>query len=453
MPVLLDAWSEFDRRFAWDRRRYNDDPARPIVGGTYLGAAVRSFFTQGGRRCYVLAVDAPNPLTQPYDVRRARIAALLPGFDAGFPDFSPVEPQTWRGAWSVWNLQDVSFLCLPDLADVLRADPPPEDLDDHAPVNLPPEQFVECSAVEAPPLADERSRLIRAPVVDETGYIEWARAVRMLGLFLRSYRPDAQLVAALPIPAPGLAPTMIRLLDDSGFAPLRHGLDESGSGIGSAWVQLTYPWLRTQGSGGLPDRLESPDGVLVGMLACNALTRGAFRSAVKLPLVDVYDLYPALGNQEMNHHTDVRRKPLVDRVSLFGRSASQIGLLADVTADVDEGYRQAHVNRLISLLVREARRIGSDVVFEVSGERTWAQLRGQMEALLQALYEVGALRGDTPGDAFEVRCDRTTMTQNDIDNGRLICTVAVAPAAAIERIRVVLAFNQGGLVSLLPEGL
>jgi phage tail sheath protein FI len=100
--------------------------------------------------------------------------------------------------------------------------------------------------------------------------------------------------------------------------------------------------------------------------------------------------------------------------------------------------------------VREARRIGTDAVFEPSGEATWAQVRGQMEALLRALYRIGALNGNSERDAFEVRCDRTTMTQNDIDNGRLICTVSVAPAAAIEQIRVVLSFNQNGLVSLLP---
>lgn len=450
VPVLLDAWSDFEHRFAWDQRHYNADSHRPLIGGTYLGAAVRSFFTQGGRRCYVISVDDAHPLTDDYATRRQFLNHLLPGFDSGFLDFSPLEPSTWRGAWWLWDLPDVSFLCLPDLADILRADPPAEDLDDHAPVDLPREQFVECSGVEAPVLEDRRARLIQAPTVDEQGYSEWARAVRMLGLFLRRFRPDVQLVAALPIPTPDLTTSLIRLLDDSTFAPLRYGLDESGTGIGSAWVQLTYPWLRTPGSDRLPDGLESPDGVLTGMLARNALTRGTFRSAVKQPLVDVYDLMPTLSQQEMSHHSDPRRRSLVERVSLFGRSVSELALLADVTADVDAGYRQAHSNRLISLLVREARRIGTDAVFETSGEQTWAQIRGQMEALLRAIYQTGALRGENERDAFEVRCDRTTMTENDIDHGRLICTVTISPAAMLEKIRVVLALNENGLVSLLP---
>lgn len=450
IPVLFDAWGDFDRSFAWDQRRYNDDAERPIIGATYMGAAVRSFFAQGGRRCYVISVGEPNPLTDVYAARVERLNRLLPGFRTGMFDFSPVAPETWRGAWCLWDLPDVAFICLPDLADLLRADPRPDEVDDDAPVGLPPEQFVECSTVEAPPLADTRSSLISAPRVDEAGYAEWARAVRMIGLFLRSFRPDVQVVAALPIPVPELTPSLIRLLDDSAIAPLRYGLDDSGTGLGSAWVQLTYPWLRTQGSARLPERLESPDGVLIGMLARNALTRGTFRSAVKQTLVDVYDFDPALSVEEMTHHSDYRRRPLLERVSLFGRSVSMVGLLADVTADLDEGYRPANINRLLALLIREARRMGTDVVFEVSSERTWAQLRGQMEALLRALYAIGALRGESEKEAFTVRCDRTTMTQNDLDNGRLICTVMFAPAAPIEKIRVVLAFNQGGLLSLLP---
>jgi phage tail sheath protein FI len=34
--------------------------------------------------------------------------------------------------------------------------------------------------------------------------------------------------------------------------------------------------------------------------------------------------------------------------------------------------------------------------------------------------------GSKPADAFFVRCDRSTMTQNDLDNGRMICLVGVA---------------------------
>ncbi|GAB4191689.1 MAG: hypothetical protein OHK0022_05540 [Roseiflexaceae bacterium] len=447
-PVRIDSWGEFERRFAWDSRLLASDGQQTVAGATYLGAAVRSFFVQGGRRCYVVCAAPPGPLTLPYADRLALVEQLLPGFASGMPDFSPVEPESWRGAWWLWDLADVSFLCLPDLPDLLRNEPEPATLP-AVPPPLVAEQFVECSVVEAPPAEDFRARQLRAPRCDETGYRDWARAVRMLGLFLRAYRPDVQLVAALPMPA-DRRNGLIRLLDEGPAAPLRYAPDQSATGIASAWVQLAYPWLRTSAAGRLPEGLESPDGVLAGLLARNALTSGTFRSAVRQPLVDVAETVPALSSEELYSHSDQRRRPLIERVSLFGSDAGRIGLLADVTADQEESYRPAGVNRLVALLVREVRRIGAEVVFEPSGEAAWARLRGQIEALLRALYSLGALNGTNEAAAFQVRCDRSTMSQNDLDNGRLVCVVGITPAAPIEQIRIVLTLNQSGLLALSP---
>jgi phage tail sheath protein FI len=68
---------------------------------------------------------------------------------------------------------------------------------------------------------------------------------------------------------------------------------------------------------------------------------------------------------------------------------------------------------------------------------------------LTNLYLIGALGGASPAEAFQVRCDRSTMTQNDIDNGRVIARVEFVAASPIERITVVLAMDEGGQVSLL----
>ena len=51
---------------------------------------------------------------------------------------------------------------------------------------------------------------------------------------------------------------------------------------------------------------------------------------------------------------------------------------------------------------------------------------------LTALWRDGALMGAKPEQAFFVRCDRSTMTQNDLDNGRMICLIGVAPLKPAE---------------------
>ena len=65
-------------------------------------------------------------------------------------------------------------------------------------------------------------------------------------------------------------------------------------------------------------------------------------------------------------------------------------------------------------------------VFEPNGEALWANIRGTVSDFLFNEWRSGALLGTRPEEAFFVRCDRSTMTQNDLDNGRLICLIGVA---------------------------
>ena len=65
-------------------------------------------------------------------------------------------------------------------------------------------------------------------------------------------------------------------------------------------------------------------------------------------------------------------------------------------------------------------------VFEPNGEPLWAKVRGSVGDFLFIEFRKGALVGDRPEKAYFVRCDRSTMTQSDLDNGRLIILVGVA---------------------------
>ena len=71
-------------------------------------------------------------------------------------------------------------------------------------------------------------------------------------------------------------------------------------------------------------------------------------------------------------------------------------------------------------------------VFEPNGEPTWAAVTQAVTDFLIGSWRAGAFFGATPDQAFFVKCDRTTMTQDDIDNGRLICLVGVAPIKPAE---------------------
>ena len=91
--------------------------------------------------------------------------------------------------------------------------------------------------------------------------------------------------------------------------------------------------------------------------------------------------------------------------------------------------------------------MGEDAVFQPSGDALWAGIRSRLEDVLVSLWQNGGLRGANAAEAFDVRCDRTTMTQADLDAGRAVALVRINPAAPIETITVVLALDAAGIAS------
>jgi hypothetical protein len=89
--------------------------------------------------------------------------------------------------------------------------------------------------------------------------------------------------------------------------------------------------------------------------------------------------------------------------------------------------------RRLFIFIEESIEQGTQwAVFEPNDEPTWARLRRAVSAFLTNVWRDGALQGRTPEEAFFVKCDRTTMTQYDIDNGRLIMVIGIAPVKPAE---------------------
>jgi hypothetical protein len=456
-PVPVDSWEVFDRLFRWEHRDFDSNGQ---IGTTYLGAAVRSFFAQGGRKCYVIRVGDPWLYTARRDQEFAarQISKLIPGYPS-IP-LSLRERHEWEGIEHLHGLPDVSFLCLPDLADIVGLPQLPLDLPALQPVAA--EQWVECAEC-VPPLSAERLLpRLHPPRCDSAGYRHWSKALLLAASFLAQHQREVQMVAALPLPAVGHAAAGTLWTEDDLLSFVLEQFRSSslpgtaGQRPVSAFVQLAYPWVRTPGSLRLPGQLESPDAVLAGLLARNALVRGTFRSATHLHLADVYDLSPHVRREQMlqQHQSlgDATRYSVLEKVSLFGQTPAGLTLLSDVTTSVEDSYRPASVNRLMSSLLRAVRLLGEEMVFEPSSEWLWTQLRNSLNTLLTGLWQAGALRGATAAEAFRVRCDRSTMTQNDIDNGRVIAHVQFQATAPIEQIVVILRLHEGRTVTLQPGG-
>jgi phage tail sheath protein FI len=98
----------------------------------------------------------------------------------------------------------------------------------------------------------------------------------------------------------------------------------------------------------------------------------------------------------------------------------------------DPASKYVNLRRYFAYLERSIARGTQWVVFEPNGELLWANVRRTIEEFLFNEWRNGALLGDRPEKAYFVKSDRSTMSQNDLDNGRLICLVGVAPLRPAE---------------------
>jgi phage tail sheath protein FI len=98
----------------------------------------------------------------------------------------------------------------------------------------------------------------------------------------------------------------------------------------------------------------------------------------------------------------------------------------------DPSWKYVNVRRLYAYIERSIDHGLQWVVFEPNDESLWRQVRQQVEEFLTGLWRSGRLVGSKAEEAFFVKVDRSTMTQDDIDNGRLVVLVGIAASKPAE---------------------
>jgi hypothetical protein len=102
------------------------------------------------------------------------------------------------------------------------------------------------------------------------------------------------------------------------------------------------------------------------------------------------------------------------------------------TASDDPEWKYVPVRRLVLFLERSVDQGLHWVVFEPNNERLWARVRHEVGSFLDDLWRRGAFAGTKADQSHFVQCDRSTMSQSDIDAGRLVVLVGVAPIRPAE---------------------
>jgi phage tail sheath protein FI len=175
-----------------------------------------------------------------------------------------------------------------------------------------------------------------------------------------------------------------------------------------------------------------PCGAIAGVFARTDANRGVWKapagleatvngvSQLKVPLTDA-------ENGELNQLgvNCIRTFPLAGSVVWGARTLRGADQLADE-------YKYIPVRRT-ALYIESSLYAGLKwAVFEPNDEPLWAQIRLNVGAFMQTLFRQGAFQGSTPRDAYFVKCDKETTTQNDINLGVVNVIVGFAPLKPAE---------------------
>ncbi len=186
------------------------------------------------------------------------------------------------------------------------------------------------------------------------------------------------------------------------------------------------PWLLTMDLATGREMTCPPSGYVLGICARVDNERGVHKAPANEVVRGITGISLPFGDGEQ----DVLNPMGINLIREFeGRG---IRVWGGRTTTSDSEWKYVNVRRLFIFLEHSIDRGTQWVVFEPNTESLWQRVVETIDSFLFGVFKSGALMGTTPAEAYFVRCDRTTMTQDDIDNGRLVCEIGVAPAYPAE---------------------
>ncbi len=207
--------------------------------------------------------------------------------------------------------------------------------------------------------------------------------------------------------------------DDSALSEVRNFRGK----FDSKHAALYYPWVTVLDPNDPDGILEidlPPSGFVAGIYARNDVERGVFKAPANEVVRGAIGFELLLNKAQQ----DVLNPEGINCFRFFEGRGFRLWGARTISSDPE--WKYISVRRYFAYLEHSVDKGTQWAVFENNNEALWANIRRTVEDFLFNEWRSGALMGTKPEEAFFVRCDRSTMTQNDLDNGRLICLVGVA---------------------------
>ena len=194
----------------------------------------------------------------------------------------------------------------------------------------------------------------------------------------------------------------------------------------SASAAMYHPWVKvfdplTKNTAAIP-----PSGSVAGIYARTDNARGVW----KAPANEVVSACVGLDVSYNTREQDILNPKGVNLIRSFPGQGIRVWGARTLSSNAQ--WKYINVKRLFIFLEESIKANTNWVVFEPNDNVLWLRVRRTIEVFLSNMWKSGAFAGGSEGEAFFVDIGENTMSKDDIDNGRLVCVIGIAPVKPAE---------------------
>lgn len=456
--TFITSYADFQRSFG----TYFTDSSGSQA---YLAYAVEGFFLNGGRRCWIARVASAKAVTATATSGALKVSAAGPGLygnNIGFwirpASIAPKDASRFRLTLFYWTAAadaTAAVAAFDPKTGVLK--PAPTQVEDFDNLSVNPKSsmyfagaltgvsnLVTVDAVAGATLSPTTKPALLTKGDDVAALVlgdfegSSTDPANLTGLAALNARDDISLLCC---PDEGSQPaTQVAKLLEAASSNLKdrfailQSAQNSGvpSGVAPSapsergYAAFYYPWLKVINPVNNISTLIPPGGHIAGIYARSDSNENVAKDPANEPILGIDSLQLPIDNQ-----TQAILNPIGVNCLRYFKGQGNL-VWGGRTTSSDPDWKYISVRRLFIFIEQSIQRGTQWVVFEPNDPTTWARVRRSISDFLTGLWMQDMLMGATKDQAFFVRCDNTTMTQSDIENGRLIAVIGVAPVYPAE---------------------
>ena len=195
--------------------------------------------------------------------------------------------------------------------------------------------------------------------------------------------------------------------------------------IDSSYAAMYHPWIQVfDRSSNKPDFVP-PSGAVLGVYSRTDINRGVHKAPANETV-----FCTGLKTNYTKAEQDILNPEGINLIRSF--PGQGIRIWGAKTASSNSAFKYINVRRLFIYVEESIKANTNWVVFEPNDATLWQRVNMTVSSFLDSMWRTGMLAGSSASEAYFVEIGPSTMTRDDIMNGRLICNIGIAPSRPAE---------------------